>query len=95
MEEEQKDRVFVFPDEHRLAIPAEDLEYIFRGFRPRLMSIEDFKFISKILKKELKIYLEGKLVHIAKVNGEVWNEYIKGMKHKPRQRGNTYVRKDK
>jgi hypothetical protein len=94
MEEEKKSGVFEMPDGRRLDVPKEDLEYIFKGYRPRLMSAEDFRVISKILKKEVKRYRGGRIIHLSKVSDSVWDNYIKDQKIKPRQKGHTYVKKD-
>ena len=87
---ESNTRVFELPDGRRLEVLLEDLVDIFKGLRPRLMSYEDFKFIGKILNKENKKYLKGKLVHVSKVTDTVWKDYTGGKKIK--QKGNTYVR---
>ena len=93
MDEEMK--VFTLSDGRKLEVPVKDLEYIFKGMRPRLMDYEDFKIIRRFLKKELAQYLKGRLVHLSKVNDSTWSEYVKDMKYKPRQKGRTYVKKDK
>lgn len=82
-------------DEIRIVeIETEDLEMIFKGYRPRLMSPEDFKAIGKLLRKELAQYLKGELVHLSKVSNSVWEEYTKDLKHKSKQRGHTYVKSE-
>ncbi len=78
--------------ERRVEVKEEDIEYIFKGMRPRLMPYEDFREIRKILKKELAQYLKGELVHVSKVSDDLWAEYTKGMKKKIKQKGNTYVK---
>ena len=80
---ENKPEVVIFPDGRRVEISREDLNYIFKGYRPRLMSLEDFKFIRMGLKMALKEHLKGKVVHESK------NFY------KPRKRGHTYVRDER
>ena len=93
MEERLKSRIFTFEDDRRLEVPTEDLDYIFKGMRPRLMDYEDFKEIRRILKKELAQYLKGKIVHVSKVTDEVWKQYTEGKKIK--QKGHTYHVKKK
>jgi hypothetical protein len=92
-----KTRVFNFKEENdtirKLEVSTGDLEYIFKGMRPRLMSPEDFRAIRIQLKKELAHYLKGELIHLSKVSDEVWANYTKDMKHKPKQKGHTYVKK--
>jgi hypothetical protein len=94
MKDEEKTRTFELPDGRRLVVDLDDLDYIFKGYRPRLMALEDFKYISKILKKELKNYLKGTIIHLSKVSDEVWGKYTEGMKYKPRQKGKTYIKKE-
>ena len=91
MEERPKSRVFTFEYDRKVEVPIEDLDYIFKGMRPRLMDYEDFKAIRRILKKELAQYLKGKIVHLSKVNDSAWKEYTGGKKIK--QKGLTYVKK--
>lgn len=87
-----KTRVFTLgEDQRKVEVSTEDLESIFKGFRPRLMHFEDFKEVRKILKKELAQYLNGELVHLSKVSDAVWMQYTEGKKIK--QRGQTYVKK--
>jgi hypothetical protein len=90
---EKKLRVFEMADGRRLEVDAEDLEYIFKGYRPRLMDLEDFKVIRRIINKEVKKYLKGTVVHLSKVTDEVFASYTKGLKHKAKQKGVTYVKK--
>ena len=90
MEKNSKTRVFILEDERRLEVEAEDLEYIFKGMRPRLMDYDDFKHVRKILKKELAQYLQGRVEHVSKVTDAVWKQYTEGKNIK--QRGNTYVK---
>ena len=80
-------------DGRRLEVDAEDLEYIFKGYRPRLMDLEDFKVIRRIINKEVKKYLKGTITHLSKVSDAVFASYTKGLKHKPIQKGVTYVKK--
>jgi len=87
-------RTFTFTDGRNLEVPTEDLEYIFKGYRPRLMNYNTYRAIRIQLKKELAQYLKGELVHLSKVTPEVWYNYIKNMEYKPIQRGHTYVKKD-
>jgi hypothetical protein len=91
-EETKKTRTFERPDGSRFIIDDDDLNYIFKGYRPRALALEDFKQVRRVLKKELKQYLKGRLVHVSKVNDAVWAEYTKDMKYKPKQKGNTYVK---
>jgi hypothetical protein len=84
-------RTFILKDERRITIPQEEVYEIFKGFRPRNMDIEDFKEISKLIKKDMARYLHGTLTHISKVSDEFWSEYTKGKRVK--QRGNTYIKK--
>lgn len=90
---EKKLRVFEMTDGRRLEVDAEDLEYIFKGYRPRLMDLEDFKVIRRVINNEVKKYLRGKVVHLSKVTDAVFKNYTKGSKHKAKQRGRTYVKK--
>jgi hypothetical protein len=95
--EEQKEntlpteRVFTI-GEKRIEVSNDDLDYIFRGMRPRLMNYEDFRFVRKQLKKEVAQYLKGTIMHLAKVNDAVWSKYTQGKKIK--QKGKTYIKKD-
>jgi Mg-chelatase subunit ChlD len=86
-------RTFTFTDGRNLEVTTEDLEYIFKGFRPRLMDYDTYKAIRVQLKKELAQYLHGELVHLSKVTPEVWYNYIKNMEHKSIQKGHTYYAK--
>lgn len=90
MEEEK--RVFKNGD-REIEVSKEDLIYIFKGMRPRLMDYEDFKFVRKVLNKELKRYLKGRMIHLSKVSDSSWEEYIKEAEYKPIQKGRTYVKK--
>lgn len=90
MEEEK--RVFKNGD-REIEVSKDDLIYIFKGMRPRLMDYEDFKFVRRILNKELKRYLKGRMVHLSKVSASSWEEYIKDAEYKPIQKGRTYVKK--
>jgi hypothetical protein len=91
--EESKSRVFEMPDGRKLEVDLEDLEAIYyKGLRPRLMDSNDFRVISRILKKELAQYLKGQIMHLSKVSDKVWEKYTEGKKIK--QRGKTY-RKEK
>jgi len=94
MDKFEEKRVFTRDDESRFEVSAEDLQAIFKGFRPRNMDYEDFKAVRRILKKELARYLKGQIVHLSKVNDAVWADYTKDMKYKPKQKGHTYVRKN-
>jgi len=94
MEEEKKSGVFTLPDGRRLEVSKEDLEYIFKGMRPRLMDYDDFRFVRSELNRELKRYKKGHLIHLSKVSNVVWENYVKDEKYKPIQRGHTYVKKD-
>jgi len=79
--EEEKKRVFEMPDGRKIDVPHSDVDMIFRGYRPRLMSPEDFRFISKIFKKEVKEHKRGRYTHIAKVKGMIGgNTYVKSKK---------------
>jgi len=71
-----------------------ELEYIFKGMRPRSLDYYAFADVRKILQKELAQYLKGSIVHLSKVSDTIWNEYTKDMKKKAKQRGHTFV-KDK
>lgn len=75
-----------------LEVSEEDLSFIFRGMRPRLMDFDDFCAIRTQLKKELKQYLKGEIIHLSRVTDEVWYEYCKDMEYKPIQKGKTYVK---
>jgi len=89
-------RVFILPDGEnktkKLEVETADLEYIFKGMRPRLMDYLDYKYIRALLKIELKTYLKGEMVHLSKVSDEVWAKYTKDMKYRQIQKGHTYVR---
>lgn len=87
-------KTFTFSDGRKLEVVTEDLEYIFKGFRPRLMDYDTYRAIRVKLKKELAQYLKGDIIHLSKVSPEVWANYTKDMKHKPIQKGHTYVKKD-
>jgi len=93
MDKFEESRMFIRSDESRFEVSAEDLKAIFKGMRPRNMDYEDFRAVRNILKKELAQYLKGQIVHLSKVSDEVWEKYTKGMKHKPIQKGKTYVKK--
>jgi hypothetical protein len=84
-------RTFILKDERRIEISQEEVYEIFKGFRPRNMTLEDFKEISNTIKKDMARYLHGTLTHVSKVSDAVWSEYTKG-KH-IKQRGNTYIKK--
>jgi hypothetical protein len=88
--------VFELSDRRRIELDAVDIENIFKGYRPRLLDIKDFKIISRIIKKEVAHYVKsGKLIHLSKVSPEVWKEYYeKGLVGKHYQKGHTYVKKD-
>ena len=90
MEKNLKTRVFTLDDDKRLEVLEEDLEYIFKGMRPRAMDYKDFKQIQKILNKELAQYLKGEIIHLSKVNDAVWSQYTQGKRIK--QKGKTYVK---
>ena len=95
MEKEKKYRIFRI-DDRDIKVEIEDLETIcFKNLRPRNMSYEDFRIIRKILGKEVKKYLKGRLVHISKVSDSAWKDMTKDMENKPIQKGKTYVRKEK
>lgn len=64
--EEEKKRVFEMSDGRKLDISYDDIFMIFKGYRPRLMSPEDFRFVGKILKKEVKEHKKGRMVHLSK-----------------------------
>jgi uncharacterized protein YozE (UPF0346 family) len=94
MEEESKSRVFEMPDGRKIEVCLEDLESIYyKGLRPRLMDSEDFRVISRILKKQLAQYLKGQLMHLSKVSDKVWEQYTEGKK--VRQKGKTYKKGEK
>jgi hypothetical protein len=97
VDKDTKVRIFILADERRVELTMQDLEDIFSGYRPRLMSHEDFRYVSGVLKKELKEYMrEGKLFHLSKVSNELWKEYYeKGAIKTYRQRGHTYVKRSK
>jgi hypothetical protein len=59
---EEKKRTFKMPDGREVDVPYEDIDMIFKGYRPRLMSPEDFRFISKIFRKEVDNYKKGRYV---------------------------------
>jgi len=86
--------VFILPNEKRIELDLVDIENIFKGYRPRNLSADDFKGVSKILKKEVAQYLKGKLVHLSKVSPEFWKQHFeKGLVNTHKQRGYTYVKK--
>jgi len=88
-----KTRVFLLKSKNsvkNLEVAEEDLLFIFKGMRPRLMDIDDFKAVRNQLQKELKQYLKGELIHLSKVTDEVWYDYCKG--YKSIQKGKTYVK---
>ena len=92
-----KTRVFTLPTEDgktkKIEVDAEDVDYIFRGLRPRNMDYMDYKYIRIILKDELAQYLKGEVVHLSKVSDAVWANYTKGKNIK--QKGQTYVKEKK
>jgi len=92
--DEKKVRVFIMGDERRIEVPIDDLDYIFKGMRPRLMPYDDYKYVRMVLKKENELYLKGQIVHLSKVYDAVWKEYVKehGIKENIHQRGRTYVK---
>lgn len=67
--ETEKTRTFKMPDEREVVVAYEDIDMIFKGYRPRLMDAQDFRFISKLLQKEVRSYKKGRFVHISKMNG--------------------------
>jgi len=69
-----------------------ELEGVFKGCRPGSLDYYAFADIRRILNKELAQYLKGNIVHLSKVSDEVWENYTKDMKKKPKQRGFTYVK---
>lgn len=76
--EEAKKRTFKMPDGREVDVSYEDIDMIFKGYRPRLMSPEDFRFISKVFRKEVKAHKRGRYVHISKVLGAPGgNTYVK------------------
>jgi len=86
-------RHFILGKDRNIDVLLEDLEYIFKGMRPRQMSYEDFRDIRKILSRELREYRKGHITHLAKVNDAVWSEYIKESGKKIKQKGYTYIKK--
>jgi hypothetical protein len=92
MDKFEENRVFIRGDESRFEVSADDLQAIFKGFRPRNLDYEDFQAVRGILKKELAHYLKGQIVHLSKVNDAVWADYTKDAKRKIKQKGHTYVR---
>jgi hypothetical protein len=78
---EEKKRVFEMPDGRKVEVPYEDIDMIFKGYRPRLMSSDDFRFISKIFKREVKKHLRGRYTHMSKMEGMIKGDtYVKGKK---------------
>jgi hypothetical protein len=89
----EKTHIFILSNDKRIELDAIDIENIFKGYRPRNMSLEDFKGVSKIIKKEVRSYLKGQLVHLSKVDASLWkNYYEKGLINTHKQRGYTYVK---
>lgn len=94
LDKDSLERTFKFLDgdkEIEYKVSLGDLELIFKGIRPDYIPKEYFKEISKLIKKELKNYRKGNMVHLSKVTDEVWKEY--GTKGK-KQRGFTYRKSD-
>lgn len=81
-------RIFTINNED-VEVDMEDVEYIFKGMRPRLMDYETFKEIRRILEKELKEHLRGRISHMSKMSKEAWKDFTKEM-GSPMQRGHTY-----
>jgi hypothetical protein len=77
--EEEKKRVFEMPDGRKVEVSYDDIDMIFKGYRPRLMSPEDFRFIGKIFKKEVKEHKKGRMIHLSKLYNNM--------------KGRTYVKK--
>lgn len=92
IDDKSKVRTFIMADERRIELDLKDIEMIFKGYRPRLISREDFKFISKVIKKEIGDYTKsGTLFHLSKVSDSLWHEYYdKGLTKVHRQKGHTY-----
>jgi hypothetical protein len=99
LDEDKNYRTFMFGDKpedrRKVEVPLDDLIMIFKGFRPRLMDLEDFKQISHLLQWEAKNHCKGTITHLSKVSNEVWKDYTKDAKHKVKQRGSTYVKDSK
>lgn len=81
------------PEDRKIELTEDEMFRIYSGYRPRDMELEDFKIISNILKKEMKRYLKGNLVHISKVSDQLWEKYNEGLEIKKVQKGVTYVKK--
>jgi hypothetical protein len=88
-----KEREFELSDGRKLMVSKEDQEAIFKGLRPRSLDYNDFIAIKNFLNREAKKHKKGTLVHQSKVSDELWDKYIADMEFKPKQRGNTYVKK--
>lgn len=82
LEEINKDR--------QIPLTIEDLEMIYKGYRPRNMSTEEFKALGKLLKEVYKIYSKGKIFHLSKVSDAIWEKYTKDLEGIHRQRSKTY-----
>jgi len=97
IDKESKVRTFIMADEREIKVDLQDIEMIFKGYRPRLISREDFRFINKIIKKEVRDYVKGgTMVHLSKVSDSLWKEYYdKGLVKTHIQRGHTYIKAKK
>lgn len=73
----------------------EEILRVGRGIRPSGMDKDVFKQIKKIVKKEEKEYLRGKLFHLSKISNQAWADLVKPNEHgyRPKQKGHTFVKK--
>lgn len=94
MVDDKGKHVFLLPNDRRIELDFDDIEAIFKGYRPRLISFADFKIISRIIKNEVKKHTEGDLIHLSKVDRDLWERYYnKGLVNKHSQKGYTYKKK--
>lgn len=88
-----KSHIFDVGGGREIELDYDDIINIFKGYRPKSVDKNDFKIISRILKKEVESSLkEGTLFHLSKVSREMWETYYqKGLVNRHSQRGYTYV----
>lgn len=77
--------------EQEKKISAKEVTLIYRGIRPKGIDKELFKSISRELKKFLKEYKRGELIHLAKMSPSLW-ESLGGKKGL--QKGATYIKEN-
>lgn len=72
-------------------ISPKEISLIYKGIRPEGVDKELFKSVSKELKKLLKEYKKGEMVHLSKMSPSLW-ESLGGKRGL--QKGATYIKKE-